>query len=157
MIISLDLPSGLGQLSPAAVTEQWEQGFGELAIFRGANNHCRVSALYKTASGFALGPWVSRQRVGFNKDQLTPERIQRLGDLGFLWDAHAEKWEQGFSELAIFRDTNNHCLVPATYKTASGFALRDWVNNQRTGFNKDQLTPERIQRLDELGFVWRAR
>ena len=110
---------GLGQLSPAAVTEQWEQGFGELAIFRDANNHCRVPGGYKTASGYALGGWVNRQRNAYNKNQLTPDRIQRLGDLGFVWDAHAEKWEQGFSELTIFKDEHSHCLVPATYKTLS--------------------------------------
>ena len=85
MIISLDLPSGLGQLSPAAVTEQWEQGFSELATFKTENKHCRVSISHKTTSGFGLGIWVRTQRAAYTKDQLTPERIQRLGDLGFIW------------------------------------------------------------------------
>ena len=85
MIISLDLPSGLGQLSPAAVTEQWEQGFKELATYKAENNHCRVHAHHTTTCDFNLGQWVSKQRAAYRKDKLTPERIQRLGDLGFVW------------------------------------------------------------------------
>ena len=67
-------------------------------------------------------------------------------------------WDDpGLGELAIFRDANNHCRVPGGYKTASGFGLGSWVSKQRKAYNKNQLTPERIRRLDELGFVWTAR
>jgi hypothetical protein len=131
-------------------SEQWEQGFRELTIFKNENNHCHVPQRYKTASGFALGIWVGRQRG--NKDQLTLEQIQRLDDLGFVWDVLAEQWEQGLSELVIFKDERSHCRVPKLYETASGYKLGFWLVNQRV--NKDRLTPERIQRLNDLGFVW---
>ena len=134
-------------------SEQWEQQISELAIFTDEHNHCRVPATYKTASGFTLGSWVSQQRTAYSKDQLTPERIQRLDELGFAWDPLTEKWKQGFNELAIFKDENNHSRIPGGYKTASGFTLGSWVSRQRAG--KDQLTSAQIQRLDdELGFVW---
>ena len=139
------------------LTEQWEQGFRELASFKVANNHCRVPQSCKTASGFTLGNWVSQQIRFYNKGQLTPERLKRLDDLGFVWDPIGAQWEQGFSELANYKDANNHCLVPKRYKAASGFKLGSWIANQRKAYNQDQLTPEQIQRFDDLGFVWNAR
>lgn len=130
--------------------EQWEHGIKELAVFKDANNHCRVPGAYKTASGFKLGSWVSTQRRTNN--QLTPERVQRLDALGFIWDTYAKAWEVGINELAYFKDKNNHCSVPKRYKTASGNKLGLWLSNQKA--NKDRLTPEQIQRLDDLGLVW---
>ena len=56
-----------------------------------------------------------------------------------------------------FKDANNHSRVPHGYKVASGFALGRWISRQRREYKKDQLTPERIQRLDELRFVWKLK
>ena len=42
--------------------------------------------------------WVSNQRNV--KDQILPERKQRLDDLGFVWNTISEKWEEGFAALA---------------------------------------------------------
>ena len=137
------------------LAEQWVKGFQELTSYKNVNNHCRVPQGYKDISGFPLGKWVSDQRNKHKKDLLTPERIQRLDDLGFVWDPLAEQWEEGFSELASYKNANNDCRVPVEYKTASGFNLGSWVGNQRR--NKDQFTPDRIQRLDDLGFVWKVK
>ena len=139
------------------LTEQWERGFSELTIFKNSNNACRVYAQDKTPTGFALGVWVSTQRTAYKKGQLTPERIQRLEALGFIWDRLAERWEKGFSELATYKRGYQDCLVPATYKTASGYKLGSWSSQQRVAYNKGQLTSERIRRLDDLGFAWKVR
>ena len=101
---------------------------------------------------FNLGPWVSTQRA--NKDTLTPERIERLNALGFVWDPLTEQWEEGFSKLQQFKERERHCRVPQEHKEGD-FTLGSWVGTQRS--RKDKLTPERIKRLDALGFVWKVR
>jgi len=133
-----------------AITELWEQGFGELVAYKKEFGDCLVVARHVTASGHKLGNWVSNQRAW--KDTLTPDRIERLDALGFVWDAITEKWEQGFQELVTYREKFGHCLVIRSHTTASGFKLAVWVTTQRT--MKDKLAPERIARLDALGFVW---
>jgi hypothetical protein len=110
-----------------------------------------VPATFKL-DGFNLGKWVGVQRT--NKDSLSPERRQRLDDIGFVWDVLTEQWEEGFSKLLQFKEAEGHCRVPATFKL-DGFNLGKWVGVQRT--NKDSLSPERRQRLDYIGFVWHAR
>jgi len=53
-----------------------------------------------------------------------------------------------------FKEREGNCRVPAKHKEGD-FKLGNWVVNQRT--NKDTYTPERIERLNALGFVWDGR
>ena len=85
---------------------------------------------------------------------MPPERRQRLDDLGFVWDSHNEDWEAGFAALKAYKEQHGHCRVPRRHKF-NDFNLGHWISNQRKV--KDQMLPERKQRLDDLGFVWDVR
>ena len=56
--------------------------------------------------------------------------------------------------LKRFKEREGSCSVKQTHKEGS-IKLGTWANAQRS--NKDTLTPERIQRLEAIGFVWNAR
>ena len=84
---------------------------------------------------------------------MSSERKQRLDDIGFVWDPIAEAWEEGFSKLLQFKEAEGQCRVPSSFKL-DGFKLGFWVSNQRA--KKDSLSPERKQRLDDMGFIWDA-
>ena len=129
-------------------SEDWEEGFSKLLQFQEAEGHCMVPEGFKL-DGFNLGVWLTRQRK--RKDSMSPERKQRLDDLGFNWDPIAEFWEEGFSKLLQFRETEGHCRVVIKHKQ-DGFNLGAWVSNQRT--KQDSMSSERRQRLDDIGFVW---
>jgi hypothetical protein len=96
-----------------------------------------------------LGSWVGTQRAV--KDSLPPERKQRLDDIGFIWDPHAEAWKEGFAKLLQFKEREGHCSVP-TGLIVDEFKLGVWNRNQRK--TKDSMSPERKQRLDNIGFIW---
>ena len=72
--------------------------------------------------------------------------------MGFVWDILTEQWEEGFSKLQQFKEREGNCKVPDKYKEGD-FRLGSWVERQRS--NQDKLTPERIKRLNALGFVWK--
>jgi predicted helicase len=133
------------------LTEQWEEGFSKLLQFKERKGNCRVPKGHKEGD-FNLVGWVGRQRA--NKETLTPERLERLNALGFVWDVLAERWEEGFSKLQQFKEREGHCRVPKGHKEGD-FNLGTWVGTQRA--NKDTLTPERLERLNALGFVWKGR
>jgi len=103
------------------------------------------------------------------KTSLDDERIEWLNDLDFVFDVHEYSWNCGYEELAKYREQYGHCLVPD--RCNENQRLGDWVRNQRKAFQEYKLegnrankknrsictakmTPERIKKLELLGFVW---
>jgi hypothetical protein len=78
---------------PKTLTTDREEGFRHLKQFLEREGHCRVPQVHKE-DGFTLGQWVNNQRS--RKDSLSQERLQRLDELGFVWDPRSEQWEEGF-------------------------------------------------------------
>ena len=100
---------------------------------------------------FSLGAWVRAQRE--TKDSMSSERKQRLDEIGFIWDAFTEAWDKGFGKLLQFKTVEGHCRVPFRSEL-DGFKLGRWVHKQRP--LKATMSPERKQRLDDIGFIWDA-
>jgi hypothetical protein len=128
--------------------EQWEEGFGYLLRFKEREGHCRVPAT-APEGGYKLGLWVRKQRT--TKEELSSDRVKRLDDIGFVWDVLHEQWEQGFGYLLQFKEREGHCKVPLSASDA-GYPLGTWVSTQRN--KKENLSSDRVKRLDEIGFVW---
>jgi len=70
-------------------------------------------------------------------------------------------WEERYHELQLFKSEHGHTRVPARYK--SNPKLGRWVMTQRRQFTvlmqgfPSALTTERMNRLNEIGFVWALR
>ena len=134
-----------------ALESEWEEGFVALRQFKVREGHCNVSAKHHEET-FRLGQWVTHQRQ--SKDIMSTERRQRLHDIGFNWDVRGAKWEAGFLALKRFKAREGHCNVPAKHREET-FRLGQWVGVQRS--TKGAMPPERRQRLDEIGSVWRGK
>ena len=138
----------------------WDEKFAELVSYKEMHGNTLVR------QGSKLGNWVSTQRDLFRLLQegkhshLTDERIQRLNQIGFVWDAHEAAWEENFAELVEFKATHGHTDVPRSWKSQQLF---QWVSKQRREYRKLKegkkafITEERIERLNQIGFVWSAR
>ena len=132
------------------IAEQWEQGFAALQKFHKREGHCRAAALYEE-DGLKLGLWVRNQRA--RKSRLTPNKLKRLNSLGFIWDSLDEQWEQNFAALQKFHEREGHCRVPAK-RRVGWLNLGGWVRKQRAV--KNQLSPDRLNRLNSLDFFGKA-
>jgi hypothetical protein len=98
----------------------------------------------------SLASWVDRQR--HDKAALSDKQVKRLDELGFIWDVQGLIWSDTFEKLAAFKERFGHCNVESAWE--EDCALGRWVSSQRTRRIKGLLYPDRIQQLDELGFVW---
>ena len=130
------------------LSNQWELGYIALKNFKKRVGHCIVPSRH-IENGYKLGTWVGSQRI--NKEQITYERVNRLNELGFVWDALSEKWEEGFLALSNFNKKFGH-VRPSPSHIENGFKLGSWVAYQRK--NKERLTEDYRLRLDQLGFIW---
>lgn len=144
----------------------------ELLEFRAEQGHCRVP---RTGHG-DLGKWVKSLRTQYRKEQLPEKRLKILNSLGFDWDTrHYErtpdsdaKWTERFNELAEYKRNHGHTMVPQN----SG-DLGRWVKMQREQKKTTDLRkagvpvppnkrprpcmpPERIAKLDSIGFSWES-
>jgi hypothetical protein len=65
-----------------------------------------------------------------------------------------EVWDEWFGLLEKFQAREKHCLVQRDH-LEDGHNLGQWCNTQRT--RRQQLTEDRVRRLEELGFIWDPR
>ena len=103
----------------------WEEMFGRLVAYKQQHGDCLVPRNY---SDKQLAKWVNIQRMSKNKGKLEPARVQRLNELGFVWDAIGESWEEMFGRLVAYKQKHGDCLVPRSY---SDKQLATWVDTQR--------------------------
>mmetsp|Transcript_24155 Transcript_24155/g.37265 ORF Transcript_24155/g.37265 Transcript_24155/m.37265 type:complete len:619 (+) Transcript_24155:144-2000(+) len=145
-------------------SERWDTHFEALLDFRSVHGHCLV----RIEDG-ALGDWVSAQRrdfrriisePGYSPRILTPERLELLRSVGFVFDPVEFRWQQKYKDLLVFKEKFNHTDVPRSYGP-----LGTWVQIQRAEYKllikaesgtgkKSKLTPKRLELLEAVGFIW---
>ena len=133
----------------------WEEGFNALAAFKAREGHCIVPKGH-IEDGFNLVSWVRNQRFHKTNSNLSAERLDRLNELGFVWNQLEQNWEEHFQELCVFHKQNGHCLVPISYKI-NGINLGSWVSTQRREYGIKKLSIDRQNKLTNLGFIWKIK
>jgi len=143
--------------------EHWFTVFVEaLVSFKIREGHCRVPRSH-VEGGYNLGKAVKNIRQakkGKVRTTLTPEMIQILDDLGFVWEITNSNWfeEDFLPALKKFKKREGHCRVPYSH-VEDGYRLGQTVSvirQAKKGKVRTTLTPEMIQILDDLGFIWDA-
>jgi Helicase associated domain len=107
---------------------RFEAGFVDFLAFQMIYGHAIVPKHFPERP--TLGRWVQEVRQwksSSNKDRLTPSRLRRLSEAGFVWNAAAhpdfrivmgtaqqcdELWEERFHMLLEYKAKNGHCNVP---------------------------------------------
>jgi superfamily II DNA or RNA helicase len=129
---------------------QWEKRYAELVRYRERFGNCEVPHLWP--ENRPLGHWTSIQRRRQAQGRLEAERFQRLNALGFVWSPAQKLWEKRYAELQAFKAQHGHCNVPQRH--ARYRQLGTWVNTLRRLWQSGQLSAEKAQRLEQLGFDW---
>jgi hypothetical protein len=126
----------------------WQNMFECLKTYKQKHGHCNVPRNYAEKTG--LGSWVSSQRM--YRQNMSPERQQRLESIGFDWNPLETYWNRMYDKLVAYRNDNGNCLVPTSEPN-----LGKWVSFQRRRKSSGKIDPRRERLLDEIGFVWSAR
>ena len=147
---------------------KWNQKYQELVEYSSKYGDCLVPRSYKDKS---LHNWVIAQRQEYRKwkhgkpSNMNRERQNALEKIGFVWQTKvvpkAVEWESRYSELCKYHEQHGDTLVPQKYKP--NIQLGRWVETQRRQYKlledgkTSNLTLERMEALDSIGFVWTLR
>lgn len=123
----------------------WEKNYLALTLFKKKYGHCNVPSNFEDRK---LKTWIFYLRKSKNK--ISSEQIQKLDEIGFIWNLNDAYWEELFLRLISFKEKFGHCDVPRKFKDDLYLGL--WIHNQR--LNKEVLSNDQKKRLDKIGFVW---
>ena len=129
----------------------WDERYGQLVAIKKTHGDCNVPRFWKDNP--QLGSWLHVQRRSYKTGELSPDRIKRLEQLGFVWRPYDVAWEELFAELVAYKQLRGDCSPPRIWKDKH--TLSNWVQHQRMDYKTGELSPDRIKRLEKLGFVWR--
>jgi predicted helicase len=128
----------------------WELMFEALEKYKELNGNVDVPAKFKL--NVNLGYWVRTQRLMRKKGILSKNKVAKLNGIGMLWDKWDTAWQKMFSALENYNERFGDCNVPKSWPENPRLAT--WVTKQRAVFKRGTLSPERVERLEVLGFVW---
>jgi superfamily II DNA or RNA helicase len=137
------------------LTSSWDYAFEKATEYYTQNGNLNVPQIYRTDDGYPLGRWVSEQRRAYHIDNISKEHIDKLTQIGMVWESRFELgFVTGLDEAKAYYTENGNLAVPLNYKTKSGFALGNWISNLRVRFKEGVLTEEQIEALTEIGMDW---
>ncbi|MBE2179952.1 MAG: Helicase associated domain protein [Chthoniobacterales bacterium] len=145
----IGMPSQLIPVDETPITRTWDEMLSELVDFFKLHGHCNVPADWTPQP--QLARWVAIQRRAKKQNQLTPEQVSRMEEIGFAWSTHDGAWDAMFAKLVEhMRPMHNgkRREAPASDE------LKRWMLTQRQSKKRGDLEPEREKRLTGIGFEW---
>lgn len=163
-------PTGVHGQNNAIDDQRWAIMFQGLEEFHRRHGTFAVPAGH-LCDNKSLHDWIRHQRKQFStivdgKPALSAARIERLKSIGFDLDptgrrldkrSEQERWEIMFQGLVAFKERHGNFVIPEGY-LHDNRSLFSWAHNQRRLYAnhlKDytpKLMPERIKRLQDIGF-----
>jgi hypothetical protein len=132
------------------VSVEWNKMFYLLEQYSTREGDCNVPANY-IEGGEKLGSWVARTRHFTKRGKLSQDKIDRLREIGFVWNVSEAYWKKMFNLLRKYKARERDCSV-LQHHIEDGETLGAWVNNARQLKRKGKLDPEKQELLERIGF-----
>lgn len=151
-------------------TDLWMRNYELAKNYYNHYGNLRIPTNFKTVNGvdydengIKLGSWICGQRgakKGIGTYSLYEEREALLNEIGMVWESNYEnQWMKNYELAKIYYNHYGNLNIPRAFKTTNGyeydekgFCLGSWIGTQRC--NKNNLSKERIELLNEIGMAW---
>ena len=134
------------------LAEQWNQKFKCARNYYIEHEHLMVP--YDTViENVRLGEWISRQRKRYSENQIEQYQIDKLEEIGMVWDLSKTTWMSKYRIAKKYFDSYGKIDIPAIFEF-EGFQLGTWIYNQKQAFWTGVLEDEKKQLLDKLNMNW---
>jgi hypothetical protein len=145
---------------------RWEFFFGQLIDYKKRFGHTLVPADWRENK--QLATWVAEQRKSCRRGSLNAKRQKRLEQINFEWRPPGRRrigllpprpepryntlWHQMFAAMQQYQDEYGHTRV--SRGDADNKKLCAWRFTQQERYRQGRLSPDRIARLNSIGFEW---
>lgn len=134
-------------VNPNAVPmdEAWNQWFSLLLSYKSEFGNLAVSkkCIYK---GLNLGRWCLTTRKYYNKHTLTEDKINRLNEIGFVWDLLEYEWNRRYEQYKRYVvETASPSIARRT--DYEGEHLGAWISTQKLNYQKGKMSQDRKDKL----------
>jgi superfamily II DNA or RNA helicase len=158
--------------------QSWNRFVEGIIAFKESTGTFNVPSEFRTESNYALGALVSKYRTMYRKNELSEDKVKELDAIAFEWDVprpnkfstprvklpieskqnikrrNETQWDKFLKSLKLYKQANGDLLIPAQYRDASNFMLGQTAVDYRSAFRRGELIQEKIDILNELGFLW---
>ena len=155
----------------SANAQEWHAMYKLLKQFKEEHGHI-LPKRTETYQDLPLGQWVYTMREAYREEALGAKRqkagpatwvITLLNDIGFDWGEFndAPPFDELVQILQEYKDVNGH-VSPEPRETYAHYKVGYWVQQLRQNYKvtmddsnpRQPLTPEQIQRLEDMGLEW---
>ena len=130
---------------------KWREMYERLKSYHAEHGDADVPHRWKKDP--KLAAWLSHQREQQKRAVLPEERKRLLDEVGVTWKSReVGTWEDQYEKLVEFKKQHGHCNLPTVFHEDP--KLGRFVNNMRSKRNSGILPPDRLAKLEAMGFAW---
>ena len=136
----------------------WNQNYELAKQYYEENGDLNIPQDY-VVNGVRLGVWIHTQRriyKGQLTSHLTPGHIQKLNDVGMIWDVYEDSWNQNYELAKQYYEEHGNLDIDRDY-IVNGVRLGNWIvscRGAKRGKRSRQITEKQIQKLNAIGMEW---
>ncbi|GHH27133.1 DEAD/DEAH box helicase [Streptomyces lanatus] len=149
--LEIALVLGLDITLPAVGT--FTEGITAAASYRADHGHLDVPTDHKAADGFALGQWITGQRLRRLSGRLTHDQITALDALDMHWTSPRQSFPRMLRLARAYAQRHGH-LAAHTTQRHGGHGLGAWLSYQRRKADAGTLHPHHQQQLQDIDPWW---
>jgi len=138
----------------------WEDWYALARKYYREHGDLRIPRSYVTPDGSKLGRWIERQRAavhGKGTYAISEDQIRSLDRIGMQWCLGERKeWDFWYQKAEEFYREHGNLLISKKC-SADGYALGNWIGEQRRQYQEGRLKKERQEKLEAISMEWCVR
>lgn len=150
---ALQVALALGLEITLPATGSWHDGLASATRYHHDHHHLDVPHAFHDSTGFALGEWISNQRLRHLADRLPHAHTEALDALDMLWSTPTHAFPRILEHARSYAATHGHLAAPTT-ATHGGHPIGAWLADCRRKANAQALPTTQAAQLAGLDTWW---
>ncbi|NBM19106.1 DEAD/DEAH box helicase [Streptomyces sp. GC420] len=150
---ALEIALALGLEITLPPTGDWDEAHASATGYHEQYGHLDVPADYRDDDGFALGEWITNQRLRHTAGRLDDDQRTALDSLGMLWSAPDDDFTRMLGHARAWAEQHHHLAAPQD-ATHGGHPVGRWLVECRRKAKAGRLAASYEQALNAIDPWW---